>query len=197
MQQPASFLPQRSGISTSFLCAIAVVLASFGLAGCESPPVNRDSTKPLTTVERVDLDRYLGRWYEIARFPNSFEENCFAVTATYSKNADNSIKVVNRCRKGAITGPEDVAEGSATVVDPSTNAKLSVTFFWPFAGDYWVIGLAEDYGWALVGEPSGRYLWILARTPQIAPDLRADLTAKLQAQGYNTSALYWTPQPAN
>jgi apolipoprotein D and lipocalin family protein len=191
MQQPASFLPQRGGISTSFLCAMAVVLAAVGLAGCEPPPVNRDSTKPLTTVERVDLDRYLGRWYEIARYDHSFERGCQGVTATYSKNPDGSIKVVNACRKGALDGPLDTAEGSATSQNPPQNSKLSVTFFWPFSGDYWIIGLAEDYSWALVGEPSGRYLWILARAPQIDPTLRADLIAKLQAKGYNTNALIW------
>lgn len=174
----------------------AVLLLAVTLAACEQPPVNRTATAPLATVERVDLERYLGRWYEIARYDHSFERDCFAVTATYSKNADGTIKVVNRCRKGALDGPEDVAEGSATIVDTTTNAKLAVTFFWPFTGDYWVIGLADDYSWALVGEPSGRYLWILARTPQIAPTLRAELTERLRAQGYNTNALIWTPQPA-
>ena len=154
-------------------------------------------TRPLTTVPSVDLERYLGRWFEVARFPNSFEKDCYGVTATYSRNPDGTIKVVNRCRKGALTGPEDVAEGSATVADPATNAKLNVTFFWPFTGDYWVIGLADDYSWALVGEPSGRYLWILSRTPTLSPELRADLITRLEAQGYNTRALYWTPQSAN
>ena len=154
-------------------------------------------TRPLTTVPSVDLERYLGRWFEVARFPNSFEKDCFGVTATYSRNPDGTIKVVNRCRKGALEGPEDVAEGSATVADPATNAKLNVTFFWPFTGDYWVIGLADDYSWALVGEPSGRYLWILSRTPTLSPELRAELIQRLEAQGYNTRALYWTPQSAS
>ena len=180
---------------TVFLRLLTVALLGLTLASCEQPPVNRDGTKPLTTVAQVDLTRYVGRWYEIARFENSFEKGCYAVTATYSRNADGSIKVLNSCRKGSLTGPEDIANGSATVADKATNAKLSVSFFWPFSGDYWVIGLADDYSWALVGEPSGRYLWILARTPQITPELRADLLAKLQAQGYNTNALTWTPQP--
>ena len=179
---------------TGFLRVSAVALFAIALLGCEPPPVNRDGSKPLTTVEKVDLDRYLGRWYEIARFENSFERGCFGVTATYSRNTDSSIKVVNRCLKGSLTGPEDIAEGSATIVDKTTSAKLSVSFFWPFSGDYWVIGLADDYSWALVGEPSGRYLWILARASQITPELRAELISKLQAKGYNTNALVWTPQ---
>ena len=185
---------ERCSQVTGFLRIFCALLAATTLSACEQPPVNRNATAPLATVGRVDLERYVGRWYEIARFPNSFERDCQAVTATYSKNADGSIKVLNACRKGALTGPEDIAEGSATAQN-AANTKLAVTFFWPFAGDYWVIGLAEDYSWALVGEPSGRYLWILARTPQITPELRANLIAKLQAQGYNTNALTWTPQP--
>ena len=175
----------------------ALLVLALTLTACEQPAVNRTATAPLATVARVDLDRYLGRWYEIARYDHSFERDCFAVTATYSKNADGSIKVVNSCRKGALNSAEDIAEGSATIVDKTTNAKLAVTFFWPFTGDYWVIGLADDYSWALVGEPSGRYLWILARSPQIAPELRTELIERLAAQGYNTNALIWTPQPAN
>lgn len=178
---------------TGFLRIFCAVLAAATLTACEQPPVNRNAATPLATVERVDLERYVGRWYEIARYDHSFERDCTAVTATYSKNPDGTIKVVNACRKGALNGPEDIAEGSATAQN-ATNTKLSVTFFWPFAGDYWVIGLAEDYSWALVGEPSGRYLWILARTPQIDPTLRADLIAKLQAKGYNTNALIWVQQ---
>ncbi|MBP6014755.1 MAG: lipocalin family protein [Alphaproteobacteria bacterium] len=179
---------------TGFLRVIVATVLAIAVAGCEQPPVNRDGTNPLTTVAKVELERYLGRWYEVARYENSFEKGCVGVTATYSRNADGSIKVVNLCRKGTMTGPQDVAEGRATVADPATNAKLSVSFFWPFTGDYWVIGLADDYSWALVGEPSGRYLWILSRAPQLTPELRADLIAKLQSQGYNTNALYWTPQ---
>ena len=88
-----------------------------------------------------------------------------------------------------------MAEGSARVVDTKTNAKLAVTFFWPFEGDYWVLSLADDYSWVLVGEPSGKYLWILARTPKISDELRANLVNQLETKGYNTKALYWTPQP--
>jgi len=186
--------PQMAGLAP-ILRAIVAMAAALVLVSCNQPPVNRDGAKPLATVQSLDLQRYLGRWYEVARFPNQFEEDCVGVTATYSLNPDGTIKVVNRCRKGKLDGLEDVAEGTATVVDTTTNAKLSVTFFWPFAGDYWVLDLADDYSWALVGEPSGRYLWILARTPQIPDETRAQLVAKLTAMGYRTGALYWTPQP--
>jgi len=185
-------LRQRPILSTFAIFATAILLVS-----CNKPPINRDPSKPLATVQSLDLQRYLGRWYEVARFPNEFEEDCVGVTANYSLNADGTIKVVNRCRKGALDGPEDVAEGKATVVDTTSNAKLSVTFFWPFAGDYWVLDVADDYSWALVGEPSGRYLWILSRSSQISDERRAQLTAKLEAIGYRTAALYWTPQPSS
>lgn len=181
---------------TAFLRTTVVLVAAALLASCDRPPVNRNAAEPLSTVQSLDLQRYLGRWYEVARFPNQFEEDCVGVTATYSLNPDGTIKVVNRCRKGKLDGPEEVAEGTATVVDTTTNAKLSVTFFWPFAGDYWVLDLAEDYSWALVGEPSGRYLWILSRTPTLPDNTRAALLAKLKAQGYDTTALFWTPQGA-
>ncbi|WP_411816277.1 lipocalin family protein [Hyphococcus sp. DH-69] len=176
----------------SVLCAL---LAPLGLMACQSPPVNRDQSIPLTTVDYVDTERYLGRWYEIARFPNSFEENCEGVTADYAMRDDGLISVINTCRKGTPDGEEKAAKGRARIVDEQSNAKLEVSFFGPFWGDYWVIGLAEDYSLALVGEPSGKYLWILSRTPTISNETRVDAIQDLQAFGYNTNALYWTEQP--
>ncbi|MEQ1754742.1 MAG: lipocalin family protein [Micropepsaceae bacterium] len=175
--------------------ASASLLLLLTLTACKDMPVNRDQSRELTTVSAVDLDRYTGRWYEIARVPNSFEEGCVAVTATYSKNPDGTVRVINRCHLLTLTGKESVAVGSARIVDSKTNAKLAVTFFWPFEGDYWILSLADDYSWVLVGEPSGKYLWILARSPRISDGLRADLVTRLNAIGYNAKALYWTPQP--
>lgn len=180
-------------MSSRIAAIVALLLVS--LAACKSPPVNRDPSRPLPTVAQVDLERYLGRWYEVARYENSFETDCVGVTATYGRRPDGTISVTNRCLLKTLNGEESLAEGSARVVDTSTNAKLAVTFFWPFEGDYWVIGLADDYSWALVGEPSGRYLWILARTPQLSPELKTELVSKLDALGYNTKALHWTLQP--
>lgn len=172
----------------------ATVVAALALAGCQSPPVNRSPAIALTTVSAVDLQRYTGRWFELARLPNSFEENCVGVTATYTKNPDGTIRVLNRCLLGSLEGKESLADGTARVVDPATNAKLAVTFFWPFEGDYWVIALDADYKWAIVGEPSGRYLWILSRTPQVSDQQKAEFVSRLEAFGYNTKAVYWTPQ---
>jgi apolipoprotein D and lipocalin family protein len=141
----------------------------------------------------VDLKRYLGRWFEIARYEQRFEKGCEGVTADYSLRADGSISVVNRCRKadGRISG----ARGRARVVDTSTNAKLKVSFFGPFYGDYWVLDLGDDYGWAIVGEPSGRYLWILHRQPTPAEAQINELIGRARQLGYDTSMLLRTKQP--
>ena len=105
-------------------------------------------------MAHVDLTRYLGTWYEIASFPQRFQRGCTATKATYSLRADGDIDVVNQCRKGSPTGKEDVAKGRARVVDRVSDAKLEVSFFRPFWGDYWVIDLAPDYSYAVVGHPS-------------------------------------------
>jgi apolipoprotein D and lipocalin family protein len=177
------------------LFAVLALAGLLGLAGCKPPPVNRAASPPLTAVEQVDLQRYAGLWYEIARFENSFEEGCTGVTAEYSLKPNGGVKVLNTCRKGALNGPVETAEGDARVVNAPANSKLKVSFFGPFEGDYWIIGLAPDYSWALVGEPEGRYLWILARTPRIDPTLRESLIVRLRALGYNTDALVWVQQP--
>lgn len=174
---------------------IALALGvAWTLAACAAPPVNRDVRVPIGHVAAIEPARYAGRWYEIARLPNAFERNCAGVTADYAVREDGRISVRNTCRAGAPDGPARVAEGVARIVDPQTNARLRVRFFGPFEGDYWVLDRAEDYAWSLVGEPSGRYLWILAREPVISDALRADLLALLAARGYRTEALEWTAQ---
>ena len=150
---------------------------------------------PLETVRHVDLDRYTGRWFEIARYPNRFERKCDRdVTAEYSKKENGTIRVVNACvtRTGAI----ERSEGTAKIVDPSTNAKLKVTFFWPFYGKYWIIGLGDQYEYAVVGEPSREYLWILSRTPAIQDALYRKILLQVAASGYEPRKLVKTTQTA-
>lgn len=173
--------------------ALTAILAT---AACQSPPVNRaDDAGPLMTVSYVDIERYQGLWYEIARFPNNFEENCEGVTAEYGERDDGLISVTNTCRKGGVDGEIEQATGRAKIVDEKTNAKLKVSFFGPFWGDYWIIDLDEDYSFAMVSEPKGRYLWLLSRTPAISEERRAAAIAKLKSMGFNTDALYFTRQP--
>lgn len=137
--------------------------AAFGLTSIAALALY-SKNKPLSTVQYVELDKYLGKWYEIAAFPQSFERGCSHTTAEYSLNDDGSIRVVNTCVKD---GKIKVAKGKATVADTQTNAKLTVQFQWPFKGKYWIIGLAHDYSYALVGHPNRKYLWILGRKPEM------------------------------
>lgn len=167
-----------------------------GLTACAASTTKRDGLPPLQAVEQVDLSKYLGTWYEIASYPQRFQEGCTATTATYSEGDDGEIVVVNRCRKGSLDGELDEARGRARVVDASTNAKLEVSFFGPFWGDYWIIDLDEDYRYAVVGHPGRDYLWILSREPQMSPERTEAVLDRLRAQSYDVERLSWTEQPA-
>jgi apolipoprotein D and lipocalin family protein len=166
----------------------ALICSAFAFTG----PARAAET-PVRTVPAVDLQRYLGTWYEIGNYPMFFQRKCVGdTTAVYSANADGTIKVQNSCHTK--DGGIDSAEGRATVVKGSHDAKLEVSFFRPFKGDYWVIGLDPDYRWAVVGDPARKYLWILSRTPRLeAPDLENAL-ASARAQGYTLKELRYTPQ---
>jgi apolipoprotein D and lipocalin family protein len=166
-------------------------LSGFALV---APSRAADAPQP-EVVGSVDLDRYLGRWYEIASYPAWFQKNCTAVTADYSLREDGLIKVVNSCRKGSLDGKLKQAKGRAKVVDPASNAKLKVSFFWPFWGDYWIIDLDPDYQWAVVGVPNRKYLWILSRTPTMDEALYDGIISRLEAQRYDSARLNRTPQP--
>ena len=153
-----------------------------------------DSKSELEVVGAVDLSRYAGQWYEIARLPNRFEKKCAdSVTATYTLRSDGKVEVVNRCRKA--NGEYTTASGKAKIVDKKTNAKLKVTFFWPFYGDYWILDLGSNYEYAVVGAPNRDYLWILSRTPQLDEQLYQGLLAKMAARGFETERMIRTPHP--
>jgi apolipoprotein D and lipocalin family protein len=179
-------------IRTNPLAAVGLALLLQGCAalGPKHPVGNAAVPQPARSVEIV---RYLGRWHEIARYEQGFQKDCDGVTADYSQRDDGAIKVVNTCRKpdGKITD----AVGKAKIVDPVTNAKLKVSFFGPFYGNYWVLDRAEDYSWAIVGEPSGRYLWLLARQAKPSPAAKEGMIARAKALGYDTSLLRITQQP--
>jgi apolipoprotein D and lipocalin family protein len=149
----------------------------------------------LEVVDHVDLDRYLGTWYEIASYPAWFQKNCTAVTAEYSLRDDGLIRVVNSCRKGSLDGPLKRSTGRAKVVDQTTNAKLKVSFFGPFWGDYWIVDLDPEYRWAVVGVPSRKYLWILSRTPTMDDALYREIVGRLPERGYTADTLNRTLQP--
>ena len=153
------------------------------------------SAAELKTVDSVDLDRYLGTWYEIASYPAWFQKSCTAVKAEYARRDDGLISVVNSCLKHTLAGKLKQANGKAKIVDPESNAKLKVSFFGPFWGPYWIIDLDTDYGWAVVGVPSRKYLWILSRTPEMDGNTYAGILKRLVDQGYDPSRLKKTLQP--
>ena len=183
-------------VSKSVLPLAATTLAALALSACVGGGDYRDQSVPITTVPSVDLNRYQGVWYEIARFPVSFEEGCVGVTAEYTLNPDGSVKVVNTCREGSLSAPPRRATASAEASD-DTGAKLKVDFvpYVPFtAGDYWVLDIDEGYQTVVVGTPSGFAGWILARQPQIDDARLQRGIAALKRNGYDTSQLTMTPQ---
>ncbi|KPC49102.1 lipocalin family protein [Amantichitinum ursilacus] len=168
---------------------IALLLATF------ATQVTPAWAEDVHSVPQVDIKRYLGKWYEIAHYPMYWQRKCVAdTTATYGVGEDGKITVDNKCRKE--DGNFDESKGTAVSVPNSGNAQLKVTFFWPFSGDYWVIGLEPEYRWAVVGTPNHEYLWILARAPKLsAEELKAAQDAAV-AQGFALDKLVYTPQSA-
>lgn len=150
---------------------------------------------PLDTVAHVDLNRYLGLWYEIARLPQPFETGCVGVTAEYSLKDNGDINVLNTCHQDTLDGKVNVANGSAFIADKSTDAKLKVTFFWPFYGDYWILELGQDYEYAVVGSPDRKSLWLLSRTPTVAPELYQGVMDRMSAKGFDLTPFKMTLQP--
>jgi apolipoprotein D and lipocalin family protein len=171
---------------------LSSIVACSLLTACFSQPVYRTSSEPLPTVASVDLSRYAGRWYEIHRLPNGFEDaDCATVTADYSLRDDGLIRVVNSCVKA--DGVKR-STGVARVVDPTSRARLEVSFFRPFYGDYWIVDLTEDYSAVLVAEPAGKYLWILGRTPALPPEIATRMRQRAEKLGYPLDKLL---SPAN
>jgi apolipoprotein D and lipocalin family protein len=170
--------------SAFLLLGIAIVVGKMAFAG---------SKASLQTVPNVDLTRYVGRWYEIARYPAWFEKDCASdVTATYTALPSGKIEVLNECRQA--DGQVKRSKGTARVVDKRTNAKLKVTFFWPFSGNYWIIDLAPDYSYAVVGEPDRKYLWILSRSSQLTESVYGQIVTRVRELGYDPSGLTKTRQ---
>mgnify|MGYP001818716380 FL=1 len=169
---------------------MALLGMTFMIFGCVG------NKPPLETVTYVELERYLGKWYEVASYPAWFQKGCTAATAEYSLLPDGNIQVINRCRRDSLDGPLKEAKGKAEILEPETNAKLKVWFFWPFKGDYWIIDLSPDYQWAVVGEPSRKYLWILSRTPTMDGAIYQEILERLPQKGYDPAKLRRTDHKA-
>lgn len=163
---------------------LSIAAAAVWLAACTATP------RPLETVPSVDLDRYYGRWYEIARLPNRFQAMCVSDTQATYRPDGNTVAVLNQCRTA--TGLEQ-AKGIAKVVAGSQGARLKVSFFRPFYGDYWILDLDPDYRWVLVGEPGRQYAWILAREPTLDAATLTALLARAAELGFDRQAFILTP----
>ncbi len=178
---------------------VLTVLLSLTLGACAGV----DSRGDLSTVESVDLSRYAGAWYEIARLPMWFQRHCINSKAIYSSRPDGAVGVHNECvtESGAV----EQADGVATVVDTRTKAKLTVVFDNWFArlfgssrdGNYWILDLDPEYRTATVGSPDRRYLWILSRTPQLEESTYRRLVERAQQLGYPVSDLIKARRPAS
>lgn len=164
------------------------LLTLFGaalLAACAAPH------PPLPTVRAVELSRYSGTWYEIARLPNRFQSMCVSDTSAVYRPDGETVSVVNRCRTAE--GGFEQADGIAKPVEGSQGAKLRVSFFRPFYGDYWILELDPEYRWVLVGEPGRRYAWILARQTTLDAATLDRLLARAAALGFDRRAFVRTP----
>jgi len=171
-----------------FLCLSILLFA------CSSGNAVRKGYPALQAVADVDLSRYLGKWYEIARFPFVFEDGLVNTTATYSLLKNGKVSVLNEGYRDTATGKKSTAKGVASIPNPAMNSKLKVSFFGPFAADYWIIALDEiDYSYALVCSQY-KYLWVLSRTPIMDDSIYNELVQKATAWGFQTEKLYKVPQ---
>jgi apolipoprotein D and lipocalin family protein len=160
---------------------LITLLSFIGIISCKS--------QPLETVKVLDVRQYAGTWYEIARLPNKFEKNLEFVTATYELMENGKIKVTNRGISSIEPHKKSEVTGKAWVPDPAFPGKLKVQFFWPFAGPYWVIALDPDYRYALVGDPSRKYLWILSKDKQLNQETYLKLVQTARDMGFETDKL--------
>lgn len=170
-----------------------LLLTIFGFNCCNSNGQKNNST--MQTVKNVDIERYMGTWYEIARFPHSFEKGLVGVTATYSLKKNGKIQVVNQGYKDSFNGKHSKAKAVAKIPNSNEPGKLKVYFFFLFGADYYILELDEkEYQYAMVGSSSMNYLWILSRTPQMDAVTYNMLLEKARDRGYKVENLILVEQ---
>lgn len=174
------------------LCAVTCALLGLGSSATASPIGAFNVPAP---AKPVDIDRYVGRYYELARYENIFQRGCEAVSADYSKIPGGMVRIVNICHDKGMDGPARSVNGRAKLVEGSRNAKFKVSFLGPaFLGDYWVLDRADDYSWAIVSDRTGKFLWLLHRQPTPGPAEIAFLVNRAKTLGFNTALLRFTKQ---
>lgn len=182
----------RFALAILALCVLALSSLSLGAQAIAAPVGNPNVPAP---AKPVDIDRYVGRYYELARYENIFQRGCEAVSADYSKIPGGMVRIVNTCHDKGIGNPARSVNGRAKLVEGSRNAKFKVSFLGPaFLGDYWVLDRAEDYSWAIVSDRSGKFLWLLHRQPTPGPAEIAFLVNRAKTLGFNTALLRFTKQ---
>ncbi len=173
-------------ISRTLLLTLLVAVASLAI-GCGSEP-------PLDVASSVDLTRFQGKWYEIARLPRTTQTDCYGTTAFYAPGANGTLNFVNQCNVGSATGPLTTVSMVASVPDTTVPAKLTLDVG-GFTGDYWILEVGQDYEYAVVGHPSRAYLWILSRSPTLDSTTMQGVLGRAQDNHFDTSRLLYTPQP--
>jgi apolipoprotein D and lipocalin family protein len=167
--------------------ALLTLLAALLALGCASEP-------PLDAAKDVDLSRFQGKWYEIARLPRITQTDCYGTTAFYTAASDGSLQLVHQCNVGSTTGPLNTVTMLATVPNPSVTAKLALSVG-GYSGDYWILEVGSNYEYAVVGHPSRSYFWILSRAPTLDPATMQGVLARAESNHFDTTQLEFTPQP--
>lgn len=163
---------------------LTIFLVLFGFSN-----TTNTQSQTMKTVINVDLERYMGTWYEIARFPHSFEKGLVGVTASYKLMKNGKVEVLNQGYKDSLTGKLKRAKGFAKVPNSNEPGRLFVYFFWPFGGEYLILDLDENYQHVLIGNSSRKYLWILSRTPKMDYSVYNNLVMKAESLGFDTTKL--------
>ena len=173
-----------------FLIATAIILV-FAISSC-APAFRK---KMLTNLKSVDINRFTGTWYEIARFPHRFERGLTGVTATYKLRDDGMIEVINKGYMNSLDGEEKIAVGKAKVASKDGKGHLKVSFFWIFYADYFILELdQQNYSYALIGSSSDTYLWILSRKPEMEKATLDMLLKRAEELGYDLSKVEFVQQ---
>ncbi|WP_321331735.1 TIGR01777 family oxidoreductase [uncultured Bacteroides sp.] len=188
-------LGEAADFLTKGQCVRSARLAELGFTFSSPAPDDFLTNTDVRTVDELDLNRYMGKWYEIARFDHRFERNMVGVTAEYMLLPDGKVRVENSGYKNDFDGKHSVSVGKAKLPDLNRPGKLKVAFFLWFYGDYYVLELdKEHYGYALIGSSSDNYLWILSRTPQLSDEVKHYLLERAERRGYDVSKLIWVKQ---
>lgn len=162
------------------LCLALMFCASPAMAAAPQP------------TNKIDISKMGGRWYEIARFYNHRQKDCFAAAAEWVRRGDG-FSVINTCRQGAVTGPVKTVKASAKVVDPATNAKVKMTFMRLIPQEYWILDRAPDHSWFILATPGGNFVWLFSRDTQMPAAAKSAAVARIKQLGYDTGKLLFTP----